>query len=294
VHEDPDADMDPATRGTVFHDALKRFYDAARERVGEPVYLREVDLPWAEPLLRAKLQEAMNTLASTSWLGHAALRPAKTAHLTETLVKYLRWEVEEHEKEQGTRGNAPKRLRTAVDAHELEFDGLVFERDGVTIKLRGSIDRVEVACDERVNGDGYIAAVDYKSSRWAAPGSGKKEAWDDDVVLQVPLYAWAVTQLRPGSQVSRTEYRALRSGEFVLQLQLVEVRGKANAKTITPVEEGETRLERALDAVVGYVRDVRAGQYPTRPKPSSGCSSFCPSWDICRVKGGPVDLWAFR
>jgi RecB family exonuclease len=294
LHDDPDADMDPATRGTVFHDALKRFYDAAVARTGGPVFLRETHLAWAEPLLREKVAEAMRVLGADNWLGHPALRKAKTRHLTETLVKYLRWEVQENEDAYDTRKRkAPARLRTAVDAHELGFDGLTFTRDGVTITIRGSIDRVEVACDERVRGAGFVAAVDYKSSKWAAPGSGDSKAWDDDVVLQVPLYGWAVTQLRPGSRVSRTEYRALRTPEAVLELQLVEVKGKAGAKNLVESDKGAERMERALDAVARHVRHVRAGEYPTRPAPSCGCSVFCPSWDICRVKGGPVDNWSW-
>jgi ATP-dependent helicase/nuclease subunit B len=294
LHDDPDADMDPATRGTVYHDALKRFYDAAIARVGGPVFLREPDLAWAEPLLREKVAEAMTALGADNWLGHPALRPAKTRHLTETLVKYLRWEVQENEDAYSTsKRKAPARLRTAVEAHELAFDGLRFERGGVAITLRGSIDRVEVGCDERVDGARYVAAVDYKSSEYAAPGFGKNDAWDDDLVLQVPLYAWALTRLRPRAVVSRTEYRALRNRKAVLELQMVQVKGRANAKEIVEVEEEVEKLDRALDVVVRCVRELRAGQYPTRPTPTGGCSSFCPSWDICRVKGGPVDKWSW-
>ena len=36
------------------------------------------------------------------------------------------------------------------------------------------------------------------TSKYAAPGKGERRAWDDDVVLQVPLYAYALTQLREG------------------------------------------------------------------------------------------------
>ena len=38
--EDPDEEMDPATRGTILHETLQLFYDTARQRVGGPVFLR--------------------------------------------------------------------------------------------------------------------------------------------------------------------------------------------------------------------------------------------------------------
>ncbi len=75
--EDPEEEMDPATRGSVLHAALRRFYDRARERAGGPVYLREADLAWAEAEVIAALDEALAEARARGWVGHPALLAPK-------------------------------------------------------------------------------------------------------------------------------------------------------------------------------------------------------------------------
>jgi ATP-dependent helicase/nuclease subunit B len=285
--EDPELDIDARVRGTLYHDALKRFYDAARAHVGAPVFLRDGDRTWAMPMLRAALATAMHEAQEELWLGHAALRPTKEDELRRELEKYLDAEIALNEGMHGARNYLKQKIvRTGVDAHELPFDNLAFERDGVRVRLRGFIDRVEVGIDDRVACEHLIAAVDYKSSKYSAPGSGKKEAWDENVVLQVPLYAWALTQLRPGRVVARTEYRAIRQGETVHALHLHEVDRKLLRLTVN--HDNAARLETALDAVAKHVRNARDGVYPASPAPSCKCPDYCHAREICRVKGGPT------
>jgi hypothetical protein len=131
--------------------------------------------------------------------------------------------------------------------------------------------------------------VDYKSSKYSAPGMGKKEAWEEHVVLQVPLYAHALMQLRPGHEVARTEYRAVRQKETVHPLQLYRIAKKTNL--LTPEAGEAAKLEGALDAVARHVRDARDGVYPARPAPSCKCPDWCHAWEICRVKGGPTSAF---
>ena len=114
-------------------------------------------------------------------------------------------------------------VRTGADAHELEFKDMVFERDGVRIRYRGSIDRVDVSVDDRVPGRQFVAAIDYKTSEWSTPGAGKPSAWDEGIVLQVPLYAHALQTLRPGSDIARVEYQALKSPKQVHSLELYTI-----------------------------------------------------------------------
>jgi RecB family exonuclease len=173
-----------------------------------------------------------------------------------------------------------------VESHEVTFEGVSLERDGTLLRYRGIIDRIEVGHDDRAPGR-YVAAVDYKTSKYAAPAAGKKEAWDDGVVLQVPLYAHALAQLRPGWQVARVEYRALKHAERLHLLNLVRVR-KGVAE-----QDGEAtaRMEASLTAAVRHVQSVREGTFPAAPAPSCHCPPFCHGWDICRVAGGPDDGW---
>jgi RecB family exonuclease len=168
------------------------------------------------------------------------------------------------------------------------FDNLRFDVDGVSFLLRGTIDRVERGADERIPGSGsYVAAVDYKTSKWSTPASGKPAGWDDGVVLQVPLYAKALEKLEPGAVPARIEYRAINQRESVHCLQLYQYDKKARAVTESP--EDSDRLDSALSAAATAVRRARAADFPARYAESCKCPSFCAAWDICRVKGGPQD-----
>ncbi len=287
--EDPDDEMDPATGGSVLHDALARFFAAAEARGGGPVFLRDADLEWALPLLEQSLDAALAAAEPGHWLGTAPLRGPKRDELARILARHLRAEAAEHEDMFArSKRNAPRILRTAVTGHELVFDGIELERNGVRFRYRGSIDRVEHGIDDRVaDPDAFVAAVDYKTSKYGATAGGDKKGWEDDVVLQVPLYAHALTRLEAGRKVSRVEYRALKQGEAVHTLQLYEIDAKSRA--LVHCREGAERLEHALDAAVRHVQRVRAGEYPADPAPSCGCPPFCHARDICRVKGGPVD-----
>jgi RecB family exonuclease len=289
--EDPDVDLDAATRGTILHRALKLFYDGLVAARGGPVFLRAPEVEGLLPRLDAALEQAVREEGDRSWLGHPALQRSQMAEMRELLHGYVTWEAEHNEDTFNNRTKVSKRLRTAVTEHELAFDGLVFERGGVRVKFRGSIDRVEVDHDDRTDETGFVAAVDYKSSRWGAPGSGRAKAWDEKVVLQVPLYAWALGQLKPGTRTARTEYRALKQKESVLVLALATVDRKT--RIVADDLEARAKMEQALDAVAEHVRNARDGQYPPRYVETCKCSDFCPGWDICRVPGGPQSIWDF-
>lgn len=280
--EDPDGDIDPRARGSLLHEALRRFYEAAGARAGGPVFLQPDDASWAQPLLRQALDDALGAAPAGFWLGHPALRAMKHRELEQMLLAFLAFEIEENRKSRDGRTTAGRMVRTAVAEHELAFDEVVLERAGVRFRFRGIIDRVEVGVDERAPGS-WLAAVDYKTTVYACPGAGRSEAWDDGVVLQVPLYAWALSVLRPGAGVARVEYRAIRQARRVHALSPVRV-GKDGVREN---ENDQARLDQALSRVAGHVRRIRLGEFPAAPAPSCHCPPFCHGWDICRVPGGP-------
>lgn len=289
--DDPGDEADPAARGTLWHDTLRRFFDRAAQHGGSPVVLDRERLESLEPVLDDVLGEAWEVAISTGWLGPEALHEVTRASTRRALWRYLEWEVEEIEKERASnRGNAPKRLRTGVAHHELTFEDVVLERNGVRMKYRGTIDRVEFGVDERVpNPENWIAAVDYKSSKWSTPGSGSAGAWGDEIVLQIPLYAHALRSLYPEARIARTEYRAVKSREAVHVLQLATVDWKTGA--IVPDADAAMRLETSLDAVVAHVRSIRGGVFPIAVPPSCTCPPWCPGRDICRIPGGPREAF---
>ncbi|MBX6365929.1 MAG: PD-(D/E)XK nuclease family protein, partial [Gemmatimonadetes bacterium] len=283
--DEPEDDLDPAVRGSMVHDALRRFFDRAVARLGGPVLLRREDLEWAAPELKACLAEAIEAAGET-WLGHPLLREAKRQELSRLLDRYLEFEVARNENLFGTHPLNRRVLRTGVVAHELTFDGVVLERDGVRVRFRGRIDRVEAGMDERIEGAArFLVAIDYKYSRYATPGGGEAKAWADGVVLQVPLYAYALERLEEGKAVARVEYRALKQREAVHRLELVHV--DHSTGELVAATDAREKMEAALDAVAGHVRGARLGVFPAAPAPSCGCPSWCHGWDICRVPGGP-------
>jgi RecB family exonuclease len=285
---DPDEEMDSATRGTLLHDALARFYGSAKERVGGPVFLLETDLEWARPLILSALDEALEAARGRRWLGNHLLLPAKREELRRMLERFLEQEIEEHEEMMtSNRGDAPKRIRTGADCHELAFTGLVLERGGVRFRFRGFIDRVGRGVDTRFDSSSYVTAIDYKTSKYAAPGGGsnKSQPWADGVVLQVPLYAWALLQLEPGARIARVEYRALKTAEPVHSLELHQFDRKLGV--VVEKQAAVARMETALDRIAGHVLRVRHGEFPAAPAESCGCPDFCHAIEICRVAGGP-------
>jgi RecB family exonuclease len=284
--EDPDEEMDAATRGSLLHAALATFYQKARAKQGKPVFLRAADLAWALPLAETALAESFEEARGRRWLGNETLLPAKMLELKRMLLRFVTWEAKQHEEMYNNRTKSAAMVRSGVDEHELGFDDVVLERGGVRFRFRGFIDRVEVGVDERLEAPAsFVVAVDYKTTKYAAPGKGERKGWDDDVVLQVPLYAYALTQLRPGMIPARVEYRALKKPEVVLPLELYTVDKKTGA--VSPDPDAQAQLERALDAVSSHVLRARGGEFPAAPAPSCGCPSFCHALEICRVAGGP-------
>ncbi len=289
LRNDPDEDMENTTRGTILHNALQRFFDGIAAQAATPVYLRAANAGLLEADLENALDMAIAEIGTREWLGAPALRNARRQELLRILKGALTAEIEYNDSSWKNNTNASKAIRTGVEKHELAFNDIVLERRGVRFRFRGFIDRVERGVDERIgNPEKYIAAVDYKTTVYSTPGGGKKEAWDDRVVLQVPLYAYALSKLFPDSEVSRVEYRPLKAPKPAHVLQTVGVDYKKSV--VVEHAEAKAKLDTALDHVIDHVIAARNGAFPARPATTCGCPPFCAGIDICRVAGGPVNL----
>ncbi|MGD8277855.1 MAG: PD-(D/E)XK nuclease family protein, partial [Gemmatimonadota bacterium] len=293
--DDPDIDIDPIARGSILHDAMKRFYELAQTKQQGPAFLRNDDMAWIPRFLEQVLEEAIAAAGPSAWLGIPALRRTKRDELLRMLRRFVDWEIEHNEDMFNRRKRASGILRTGVVEHELAFgmptersyDVAELMRDGVTFRVRGSVDRVERGIDERVPAEereDFIAAVDYKTSKWSAPGGGDRKAWDDGVVLQVPLYAHVLERLRPGTRVARVEYRAFKQTGVQHSLELYRIEKKTG---LTEQADAVGKMETALDDAGRHVARARTGEFPAHPAPSCACPPFCHAWDVCRVAMGP-------
>jgi len=286
--DEPKDEMEHTVRGTILHDTMRRFFDDVEKKLGTPVFLREKDLDWAAKRMDYALNEAMKELETQVWLGHTALRDAKRAELSRMLRKYLEFEITSNENTFSARHKVRKRVRTGVIAHEVRFgfdEPFTIMAGGETLRVRGSIDRLEESVEDDIDAAGHITAVDYKTTKWSTPGAGAKEAWDDNVVIQLPLYAIVAKQLKPGRTIASVEYRAIKGCCPAHTLDLVQVDRKEKELFDNP--EAKEKLDIAISAIGEHVREARAGQFPARPAESCGCPNFCVAIDICRVKGGP-------
>jgi hypothetical protein len=180
-------------------------------------------------------------------------------------------------------------IRAGADEHEVQFEDMIFERDGVRIMYRGSIDRVDVSVDSRVAAGRFIAAIDYKTSVYSTPGGGEKGAWSDGVVLQVPLYAHALRTLRPKQEIARVEYQALKQPKQVHSLELYTIDRKS--ARLEPDVEADKQWQGALDHAVAHVRRARGGEFSADPPKSCKCPPWCHGRDICRIPNGPRELY---
>lgn len=282
---DPDADLDAAAQGTIMHAALQRFYDAAYTRADAPVMLRDSDREWVTRAIPDALDAVLDDTENLHWAEHPALRAVERAELLRTLAKFLDFEIERNEACFSNRGESRFLVRTGVERSEVALSQVALRRGGIQIRYRGTADRMERGVDDRFPSARFIAAVDYKRTAFSTPGGGKAQAWDDGVVLQVPLYLHALTTEHPADTAVRVEYRALRKPAVVHRLNLFTV-----AKDTHDVQEdagAQARFEEALDAAVLHVRGARDGCFPAAPASSCGCPPYCHARDICRVKDGP-------
>ena len=288
---DADDLMEPTTRGSILHDALDRFFAAAGAEFGSPVFLRSADTARAQALLVRALDEAWTAMeTSGAWLGPAATRPTARAELASELTAYLAFEIGWNEKSWKPNTTASKNVRTGAVEGEFAFDKVPLEGGGISFLLRGKVDRVDRGIegpDANVpDAARYVAAIDYKSTKYSTPAGGDSKGWADGIVLQVPLYAAALRALRPGELLARMEYRAIRGPKEYHQLVLAPVK-QGQVQDATAAEE---KLAQALAAAGGKIAQVRGGELPAAPTPSAGCSPYCPARDICRIPGGPVDV----
>ncbi len=280
--EDPDDGMEPTVRGTLLHDTLKRFYTTLGASWTTPLLLRQADAERAGAALAPALDAALAAAeAQGTWLGPATLRGAQRAELLRTLQKYLAAELERNEKHWNNRSPLAKQAKLGVAEHEVSIAEAELVRDGVRLRYRGIIDRV----DRGVEDARYVGVVDYKSSKGAVPGGGDTAAWEDGVALQAPLYAHALGRLYPGTETAALEYRVLKDGSSALRLVL-----RAAPRLRAPLEPNDedlATLGEALARAVGHVRTLRTGEFPPRPAPSCKCPPWCAAWAVCRTPGGP-------
>ena len=247
-------DSEPLARGSVAHAVLEATLTALRERTGS-ARLTPQSLPLARELLLAELgrREPELRLSTVPARARSGLR-----RLEADLLRYLRKSAE--------------RPSALEPAHlELSFGGRDDDHAAVALgdglRLRGRIDRVDVAAD------GGAAVIDYKGSQ------GHPFAkWEQGRRLQVALYMLAVRELLGARPVAGI-YQPLGGTQKARGIALNDSGLEDAVAKNDRVDEDELQatLERMRELAVeaaGALRDGRLEPHPERChwRDGGGCS----------------------
>jgi RecB family exonuclease len=288
--EEPDEEMDGATRGALVHVCLDRLHAGLAADLGDAAFTSDA-LERAARLIPTVVRRALDEFEKTGRGGVPALRAVRERELEALLGRYLAWEIAENEKAQ--RRATPRRrpLTTELVFGMNGTPPVALQRGGRVLKLRGKIDRVDELVDDAVRGWRYV--VDHKTSDASLK---PLDLYDEGALLQLPLYLLALDRM--------TDHRG--SGVWGGAYQIVKDEcGRSAAlhpRTLTNgvVREGSNKTEQtaasrmhdALTLAFRHVDGATRGEFPAQvAKAAKTCPTFCDMKDVCRedrmAKGGP-------
>lgn len=276
---EPEDDLDAASRGSLLHLCLERVHRALAAEFGDDA-LNTAHLARADELIAEAVPRAFDELARRGWMGSPALRPSREQEVRNTLRRYIRWEMQQNEKEHHTRP-----LRRAPRHFELTFGmngepAAELESGGRRLRLRGIIDRVDEIVDERARG--WLYVTDHKSGASALKPS---EKYGEGAILQLPLYLQVVQQRNPAAPgLWGGAYQVVGDRARVAPLHLVSytkargVSGEGNTQ-----RTAQAHFDAALEHALAHVDAITRGIFPARiPACVKRCPSYCDFKDICR------------
>jgi ATP-dependent helicase/DNAse subunit B len=242
--EEPGEGLDARQLGTLYHQIFEQVFQAPG--VNDPADLGQLlaALPGVGAAILDAAPEEQGFRETAWWAQTRAKILENVRHSLEALAALPGGFVPyEHEAVFGFRGRPPLVVRQGEDA----------------FRLRGFIDRVDRAPDDRVR------IIDYKT---AGPSSYSSRAVLEGKKLQLPLYALAARD-------------ALELGEpaegFYWHVQHAE----PSPFQMSKFEDGaDGAMEVAVEKAWEAVRGARDGHFVPHP-PDGGCPSYCPAAGFC-------------
>jgi ATP-dependent helicase/nuclease subunit B len=136
---------------------------------------------------------------------------------------------------------------------------LSIQVDGVDIKIRGVIDRIDAS------DSGKYRVVDYKSG---AASISAKEALEGRN-MQLPIYALALSRaIRPGAVVTGGSFYSVSSG--------------GRTGTMDLEKDGQNVMSVVEQNIARFVKGARGGNFNVRPSSPSSCN-HCDHVQVCRI-----------
>jgi ATP-dependent helicase/nuclease subunit B len=256
--EEPETGLDARLLGEVYHKILELFYTElqARGLTMHSAAAAVVDQLFAESIERGFvwLEQEANFKRSEFW----------EYEKKELVFRLQRFCQKEKERAFGKYGDyLPTYFEKGFGFKEADSaPPLVIGEGGEAVRLRGRVDRIDVAPGGRVR------VVDYKSS---SANISKNEALAGRN-MQLPVYAMAVSEsILPGTHVSGGVYLSFSKGDSVGSL---DFSGSDNP------DEDYVAVTR--EKILDFVRQVKAGNFVVGPSSETVCSN-CDHGQICRI-----------
>ncbi len=252
--EQVEEETTPLTFGSVAHEILERFYSEVKAALPSTF-----DGPTQLILNRATKEVLRERESSEEWLGDPVLWRNTSAEIEEVVRDYVAWEVEH----MAAKGERPVEVEFAfgLDGEDVaELSGP--DRSGAmhTIRLRGRIDRIDVA---HRRGAKIHLVLDYKSTRTPAA-----KGYRDGSLVQAPLYVEVIRNF--GYQGQEGRYRALRR--------------PGNPQNGAAARVGKEVYDVAIAHAMSIPVRVRAGLFEPVMAPSQEWEPYHPGVEITRSR----------
>ncbi len=265
--KDPEEEVNLRLKGTILHQVLERFFIHWKDHPGAFVQATKIREFLVEQLAEALAEHPLIFEKKYQLeLDREGLR--------EYLERFIPGEIERLE----TSSLKPRYCELLFGIPEPgSFPALVLEDEGRKISISGKIDRVDVDLGGR-----YGLVIDYKTA-----SQFKKGNLDLGIALQLPIYLGVIEKylkLKPvGGELYSIKERKLNGfyhKENAVALGYVSEK-KASAYSQA---EFEQVLNRSLDFVKQFTREMRDLKIDARPRDPDFCRSYCSYAPVCRIE----------
>ncbi|MGC8639054.1 MAG: PD-(D/E)XK nuclease family protein [Isosphaeraceae bacterium] len=250
VEEKDELDEDLTERGSQLHDILENF---------ETLLLRPEDGRDPEQIARVLVERVRNQEMAQPTELDQGLWEIERERLIRTIYQYLEQRKAYHE--EGGVKFRPYKLELDFGSDGAEHPVLVIGQGERTIRLRGRIDRIDVA--DTPEGPRF-RVIDYKSG--AAPSTTDVKHGE---MLQLPLYAMAVEQLlfQEGSaMLADLGYWSLKKDGY-------------KSISFASWDDDQKAL---IEHVLALVDDLRRGVFVVQSR-TMNCESYCEYRNVCQI-----------
>lgn len=251
--------IQPLERGTMVHEILFRFYEAASRKYPGPLRRENLEPYWK--ILKETAWGSFAAAETQGWTGYPLLWEIDRQSILEDLRAFLEKEAQAEDRMtpaffEVRFGPGSRGFRNRA-ADEPVFMAL---EDGTAFSLRGRMDRVDFS----PAGD-FLRVIDYKTG----PLQGEEDGFCGGTTLQLPLYLMAACRIwkEADREKSWAEYCSVsRKGKFAR----IHFHGDR-------WEEKEGILKQILETISGGIREGTF--FPFREK-DRNCG-FCDFNHIC-------------